>query len=154
MKLYKAPQEYPKDGIKIFLAGSIEMGNCEDWQTQLTHQLEPFDVTILNPRRDDFDVSQEQSIQNDYFREQVEWELQALEDVDIIVMYLDPTTKAPISLMELGLFKDRNIVVCCPDGFWRKGNIEVVCNRYKIPLLHTKGEFIEHCKWMVKKKLG
>ena len=29
---------------------------------------------------------------------------------------------------------DKMIMVCCPEGFWRKGNIEMVCDRYKIPL--------------------
>ena len=153
VKVYKAPEQYPKDGYKVFLAGSIEMGNCEDWQTQLTRELEEFDVTLLNPRRDDFDVTQEQSKNNPYFREQVEWELYALTEADLIVMYLDPSTKSPISLMELGLFKFKNIIVCCPDGFWRKGNVEIVCEMYGIQLLHNKSDLFEHCKWWIKKQI-
>jgi len=27
---------------------------------------------------------------------------------------------------------DSNIIVYCEDGFWRQGNIEIVCDRYKI----------------------
>jgi len=30
--------------------------------------------------------------------------------------------------------KDEKLIVCCPEGFWRKGNIEVVCDWYEIPL--------------------
>lgn len=147
--VYKAPEKYPTNGINIFLAGSIEMGTAENWQEEITQELYEYNVNILNPRRDDFDELQEQSIKNDYFREQVEWELNALEDADFIVMYLDPTTKAPISMMELGIFKDKSIIVCCPDGFWRKGNIEVVCRRYGIPLCHTKVGLFRYCKQVI-----
>ena len=35
--------------------------------------------------------------------------------------------RAPITLLELGLFaRSGKLIVCCPDGYWRKGNIEVV----------------------------
>jgi hypothetical protein len=52
-----------------------------------------------------------------------------------VFIYLDPNTKSPISLLELGLVAERDTaVVCCPDGFWRKGNIEIVCERENIPL--------------------
>ncbi len=56
----------------IFLAGSIEMGKAEDWQTQLTNLLTG--VRVFNPRRDDWDPSWTQSITNPNFKEQVEWE--------------------------------------------------------------------------------
>ncbi len=57
---------------------------------------------------------------------QVEWELCALEHCDLIVMLLCHGTLSPISLLELGLFAaSRRLVVCCEDGFWRKGNVEV-----------------------------
>jgi hypothetical protein len=51
-------------------------------------------------------------------------------------MYFAPATKAPITLLELGLAAGSGkLVVCCPEGFWRKGNVEVVCARYDIPLV-------------------
>ena len=53
-------------------------------------------------------------------------------------MYLDPKTKSPISLMELGLQAgSKKLLVVCPDGFWRKGNVEVVCSIYDIPLFNS-----------------
>jgi len=129
----KAPQPYQKAKHMIFLAGSIEMGKAVDWQTKVTEALKNYDVTILNPRRDDWDSSWEQKITNDKFREQVEWELQALEDATEILMYFDPATKSPISLLELGLFaKTGKLIVCCSEGFWRKGNVDIVCKRYGV----------------------
>ena len=73
--------------------------------------------------------------ENPNFYQQVMWELTSLEVCDLIVMYFDPKTKSPISLLELGLFaRSEKIIVVCPDGFWRKGNVEIVCNFYNIPL--------------------
>jgi hypothetical protein len=48
-------------------------------------------------------------------------------------MYFDPATKSPISLLELGLFaKTGKLIVCCSEGFWRKGNVDIVCKRYGV----------------------
>lgn len=56
-------------------------------------------------------------------------------------MYLDPNTKSPISLLELGLHANsKKLWVVCPDGFWRKGNVEVVCSLYDIPLFNSLDE--------------
>lgn len=54
------------DSFSIFLAGSIEMGKAEDWQSELTNWLEsncPKDVnlTVYNPRRDDWDCVDEET---------------------------------------------------------------------------------------------
>jgi Nucleoside 2-deoxyribosyltransferase like len=145
MIVYKAPQYYRKNKFTIFLGGSIEMGNCEDWQSKITQDLSDKDVILLNPRRDDFDSTQEQSINNPYFRNQVEWELDGLMRADLIIMYLLPNTLSPISLLEIGLMTDSftcdrqnndKIIICCPDGFWRKGNIEVVARRFGITLVN------------------
>ena len=79
--------------------------------------------------------SWEQSIDNKQFNEQVTWELKAQEDADIIIMNFCADTKSPITLLELGLFaKTGKVRVSCPDEFWRKGNVEMCCDRYNIPL--------------------
>jgi hypothetical protein len=133
MIVTKAPAEYPTNMPSVFLAGSIEMGKAVDWQTQLTNELQDLNVSVLNPRRDDWDSSWEQKKENDQFREQVEWELEALEHCDVIALYFDPATKSPISLLELGIHTGGGkLVVCCPEGFWRKGNVDIVCEMYGV----------------------
>jgi Nucleoside 2-deoxyribosyltransferase like len=129
-----APVVLDKATRAVFLAGSIEMGVAIDWQAQLADVLPP-DVAILNPRRDEWDASWRQSIDEPKFREQVEWELDGLDRADVIAMWFVPDTKSPITLLELGLHaRGGKLVVGCPPGFWRRGNIEVVCARYAIPL--------------------
>lgn len=135
MKEIKAPNERVYHGRSVFLAGSIEMGKAVDWQTQVKELLKDTDWTILNPRRDDWDNSWIQSIENEKFREQVEWELNAQDDADKILMYFAPETKSPISLLELGIYASSGkMIVVCPESFWRSGNVEVVCARYGIRL--------------------
>jgi Nucleoside 2-deoxyribosyltransferase like len=136
-----------RHGSVVFLAGSIEMGAAEDWQAEFASLLADEDVTILNPRRDDWDSSWEQSVTNPTFRQQVEWELSGLDRADIIVMYLDPATKSPVSLLELGLHaRGGKLVVCCPDGFWRKGNVDVVCERYGIARVESLPDLVERVR--------
>ena len=131
----KAPSKaFPTDGkvrAVLFLAGSIEMGKAEDWQQKVTRLLADQDVIILNPRRDDWDSSWVQKKDNKQFNEQVTWELDSQETADLILMYFDPKTQSPITLLELGLFiKEKHIIICCPEGYFRKGNVDIVCERY------------------------
>jgi len=128
----------------VFLAGSIEMGVADDWQSRLIARLaDQPNVVALNPRREDWDSSWRQSIDDPKFREQVEWELDGLERADVIAMWFDPNTKAPITLLELGLFARSNkVIVGCPDGYWRKGNIEVVCARFGCKLVNDWESFV------------
>jgi hypothetical protein len=144
MIVVKAPNKIPDNNFpSVFLAGSIEMGKAVDWQTAVTNSLADMDVIVLNPRRDDWDSSWEQKIENDKFREQVEWELDALDHARVILMYFDPKTISPISLLELGLHaRTSTMIVCCPTGFWRKGNVDIVCKRHGIKQVETLEELI------------
>lgn len=120
------------------------MGAAEKWQELIANAISDIsDVAILNPRRDDWDSSWEQRADSPQFFEQVSWELDMLDAADIVVMYLAPGTRSPVSLLELGLCaRSGKLVVCCPAGFWRQGNVEVVCRRHRIPLLGSLDSLI------------
>lgn len=125
----------------VFLAGSIEMGAAVDWQREMANLLSPEDCNVMNPRRDDWDASWTQEVSNDQFLEQVSWELYWLERSDLVVMYFVPGTQSPITLLELGLFaQSGKLIVCCPEGFWRKGNVDIVCARYGVRTAETLDE--------------
>lgn len=128
----------------VFLAGSIEMGTAEDWQTKLVEAMSDRPIKFLNPRRDSWDSSWEQKITNPKFTEQVLWELTNLDAADAIVAYIDPNTKSPITLLEIGLHaRGGKLIVLCPDGFWRKGNVDIVCKNYDIKQVETFDELIK-----------
>jgi hypothetical protein len=66
-----------------------------------------------------------------------------LDAADIVIMYLAPGTRSPVSLIELGLCaRSGRLRVCCPAGFWRRGNVEVVCLRNHVPLFETLDDLI------------
>lgn len=156
-EVIKAPSEIPKsqDKIKIFLGGSIEMGVAEDWQTRYTNIMgQEDDVIILNPRRDDWDSSWVQDpTPGTKFHEQVEWELSAQDEADIIIYYFDDNTKSPITLLELGLYASEHlsvynqgqkfVIVRCTPNFYRYGNVKIVCDRYGIPCVATDKEMFD-----------
>jgi hypothetical protein len=144
-----APQRFSRfyDYKSLFLAGSIEMDTAEKWQDEVIKEFSNdkkySQLRIFNPRRKEGDSSWEHDINSKNFYEQVTWELDALDESEVIAMYFDPNTKSPISLMELGLYAESTmskhrgkgkLVVCCPEGFWRKGNVDIVCQRYNIPV--------------------
>lgn len=142
----QAPNEVVLDTeyTNVFLAGSIEMGVAEHWQKKVIDALSDKPIRFLNPRRDDWDSSWSQDIHNDEFVEQVVWELTSLEQSHLVIMYFDPNTKSPISLLELGLHaREQKLIVLCPEGFWRKGNVDVVCQYYGVNQVDTFDELIE-----------
>jgi hypothetical protein len=146
----KAPEDYSAvRGVKsVFLAGSIEMGKAENWQERVVAGLRHVDVLLLNPRRVHWDAAWDQSADNPDFVRQVKWELDALDYADIALMYFAPETRSPISMLELGIHAGRNpgkLIVCCPDGFWRKGNIDIVCARFGIRQVDTLEELTKAC---------
>lgn len=151
--IVKAPNyDYDNDQLSIFLAGSIDMGKAVNWQERVELALKGYDdITIYNPRRDDWDASWVQDITNPEFKEQVTWELEHLEKADLIVYYFDPAGAAPITLLELGLFgpSASDVIVCCPEGYWRRGNVQIVCERYGIELVDNIDVFIDRIfKWV------
>lgn len=149
--IFRAPEKYPSDGRKkIFLAGSIEMGVAIEWQKIFEEELKNEDVIILNPRRLNWDSKWDQTMDNPLFVEQVEWELVGLDDSDIIVMFIDPNTKSPITLIELGLHvKSGKLIVCCPKGFWKKGNVDITCNKYGAKNVQSIEELLKEVKKLI-----
>lgn len=133
--LYPPEKIVLEPGVKtLFLAGSIDMGRAEAWQDEFIRQMTDLEGVILNPRRPDWDSSWEQSADNPLFAEQVNWELTGLESAGLTAMYFAPDSQAPITLLELGLrARSGRILVCCPEGYWRKGNVDIICRRYGLP---------------------
>lgn len=164
--IYKPPQNISKiiqnKRCSVFLAGSIELDKAEKWQDKVANELIVLGYDVLNPRRDEWEDCK-QSIEDPYFYQQVNWELDGIDLCDVVVMYFDPNTKSPISLMELGYIigkynsrlhetedGEANLVVVCPEGFWRKGNVDVMCRRHNILQFDSLNELIEEFKNVAK----
>ena len=140
-----SPHPIPASSLpKIFLSGSIDNGQAVDWQTRLCNVCAELEAIFLNPSRPDWDSTWEPVKSNPLFREQVSWELDNLEQADLIVVYITADSKAPITLLELGLHaRQPNLIVCCEEGFWRKGNVDIVCERYGIKQVENFDGLVE-----------
>jgi hypothetical protein len=148
-QIVKAPGRYPTDKFTVFLAGAIDMGEAEDWQAKVSKALSDLDVVVLNPRRDDWDSSWKQEKTDPQFSEQVNWELDGLEAADMIFVVFTKDSKAPITFMELGLHADDPVMVCCPTGFYRKGNVDIVCERKGIHVYEDLDEMIQDARAVI-----
>ncbi|MNT41349.1 hypothetical protein D3C72_1777070 [compost metagenome] len=107
----------------------------------MTSALADMDVVILNPRRPDWNPNWRPEADEPEFRRQVEWELAALESADVIVMYFAPGTQSPISLLEMGLHaRGGKLIVLAPEGFWRKGNVDITAQAYGVKQVQSLPE--------------
>ncbi|RMZ66302.1 nucleoside 2-deoxyribosyltransferase domain-containing [Pyrenophora seminiperda CCB06] len=139
--------------FSVFTAGSIEMGNAAQWQKHMTALLSHLPITVCNPRRGHWNPDITLLARDEDFRTQVEWELAALEQVDVICFFFDVMTKSPVSLLELGLWSGSGkVVVCCGEEYWKGGNVELTCHRYDIPFVKSFAELVPAVEKMLVEK--
>lgn len=123
-KYIKCPAEHPgriEGGPSIFLAGGIT--NCPDWQSDAEKYLSPLNVTIVNPRRENWDYN----AGNDLVREQIIWEHKHLHMATQILFWFPKETLCPITLFELGnhLPRPMTIWLGCHPEYQRILDVEV-----------------------------
>lgn len=136
----------------VILYGSIDRN--VNWQNALASHLSDLPIAVLNPSRDDWDSSWIEDISNPKFKEQVEWEMDYAQQADVIAFYYGPATDAPISLLELGMYAGTGkVVVCCHPEYKKKGNVQIVCERYCIPLTYDLDKLEELVRERLERKL-
>lgn len=85
-------------GKSVFLAGGIT--GCSDWQSIAARYLLDREISVFNPRRANFDVTDAKAA-----IAQVEWEFKALRQADVILFWFpESLTTQPIALFELGFW--------------------------------------------------
>ena len=137
--IYAPSDEIPRGVKSVFLAGTTSKVDTTDWREALTTSLFDTPITIYNPYRADWDSSWREDINFAPYREQVEWELEKQDQADIVVIYFHPATQAPISLLELGVCvrAPSKAIVVCPEGYWKRGNVQIVCNKFGVEMVDT-----------------
>ncbi|KAH7028140.1 uncharacterized protein B0I36DRAFT_328662 [Microdochium trichocladiopsis] len=141
----------------VFLAGSTSSslpGPSSDWRASLASSLANYQVTIFDPARPDWDASWRESADFAPWKEQVQWELDMQEAAAAVVVWFARDTKAPVSLLELGLVarqraagdgegaRRSKAVVVCEEGFWKEGNVRMVCERFGVEVVDGVGELV------------
>ncbi|KAM3431573.1 hypothetical protein NHJ13734_007229 [Beauveria thailandica] len=132
--IYAPSQESPRGAQSVFFAGTTSKIDSTDWRDTLAALLSAHPITIYNPYRADWDSTWREDIDFAPYREQVEWELDKQEKADTVIVYFHPATQAPISLLEFGLSAPTpgKVIVLCPEGYWKRGNVQIVCQKYGI----------------------
>lgn len=113
MNLFRAPQFVPDELLQksLFLAGGIGVGAIvPDWQCELIERLRDTDLTLLNPRRDDYPAGDPNAL-----HQQIEWEHRHLKAASAISFWFVAETLCPITLYELGAWANE-----CDDAGHRK----------------------------------
>lgn len=102
MRVITAPEplDIKNDEIAVFLAGGIT--DCPDWQKEviklLSTHIDCTKLVVLNPRRENFPIDDPNAVE-----EQITWEFNALEQMDIFSMYFCSGNRdQPICMYELG----------------------------------------------------
>ena len=126
-----APESVVLDGsLVVFLAGAIDMGSAVDWQSNVIEKLYDEPITLVNPRRPNFTP--------DTLDAQILWELDAMDKAHIVFMWFPKDAKAPIALLETGLWLPRmKLLIGAEHGFYRRRNLELTCKHHAVPL-HEK----------------
>lgn len=129
MQVIVAPsEEKARFETKIFLAGGIS--KCPDWQNEVLKEFQGLDVTVFNPRRPEFVLSDYEA-----GRRQIIWEFNRLEEANFFTMYFcNSESDQPICMYELGRnlvrFQNRfpvdwsqRIVVSVEEGYRRSNDV-------------------------------
>ncbi|PSR90603.1 hypothetical protein BD289DRAFT_481552 [Coniella lustricola] len=91
-------------------------------------------LTFYDPYQPNWDSTWKEDYNTDArYKAQTDWELAHIASSTFHVSYFDPRAKAPVTLLEFGLTawhkgKD-SVLVGCPPGFWKRGNVVAVCQR-------------------------
>lgn len=128
-QIIEAPKQNVVKYISVFLAGGIS--KCDDWQSKVIEKLKNRGaLTIFNPRRKKFDVDNKSAE-----LEQICWEFDRLERMDIFSMYFcDSESVQPICMYELGRYIcrmqerfpddwDDRIVISVEKGYSRASDV-------------------------------
>jgi hypothetical protein len=75
-----------------------------------------------------------------------------MEEADLVFVYFASEGLSAVTMFEFGhcLAKMQNgrgtMLVCCEDGYARRGNVQIACARYDIKLLDTMENVVEEIK--------
>jgi hypothetical protein len=103
----------------VFLAGGIT--NCPDWQSEMCGLLSSVPLTLFNPRRKSFDVTDPLASER-----QIAWEYIHLRRADAVSFWFPSETLCPIVLFELGAqlaIGGRPIFIGVHPGYQRRADV-------------------------------
>ena len=125
----------------VFLAGGIT--SCPDWQSDMVKKLSDTNLTLLNPRRTTFDITD--PVQSEL---QIAWEHAHLKKAMAILFWFPKETLCPITLYELGYWaadRHKRLFVGTDPEYQRKIDVvtQLRLERPGIQVVHSLDELAQ-----------
>lgn len=121
----------------IFLAGGMK----KPWREELVDKVKEMnlDVIILDPTTDWKEMGEE-TVENEKYVEQTNWEHDGLQRADIHIFHFDDTSLSPITLFELGMFVDRDSIIYLEEDYEKKSYVDYIALRFGVPIVKSLKE--------------
>lgn len=135
-----------QDDTVIFLGGGIS--NCPDWQKEMIQRFKtyPDDLILVNPRRENFDVSNPKESEF-----QIDWEHHHLSFSSAVLFWFPYHTLCPITLYELGMQAgmQNTFFVGCHPAYARKFDVEhqLILAGHPLPVVDNFAALVEQVKF-------
>ncbi len=140
MKLITAPAEAKSFERSLFLGGGIT--DCPDWQSEVIDMLSDTDLTLINPRRNSWDMRADQSESI----KQINWEDWHLRHSEYIMFWFPCETLCPITLFELGkyLMTDKKLFIGTHPDYKRRLDVIIQTGHVRNYNIHNSLESLVH----------
>ena len=143
MKYIECPETHEGKETSLFLACGIT--NCPDWHKELIELLKDTYLTLLNPRRKNF-----QENNPEIEEEQISWEFNHLKKASAVSFWFTKETLCPITLYELGKQSTSNkpLFIGVHPDYSRKRDVEIQTKliRPEINVVYSLNELAEQIK--------
>ena len=122
---------------RVYFSGAM---TGEDWQSKFTTKLEDLRVDVFCPR---YPSSHTVPAPDGLF----EWEIDHMSIANVIAFNFISNEDCSSALIALGMYaRTDRIIVCCDDEFYKKGDIDALCDREDIPQVDSLDLLI---KWTI-----
>lgn len=127
--------EKEKNSRYFFLAGSMDLQLEKPWRQSLIKEL-PESIHVFDPT-----CMNHGSLNEEEMRKHIQWELDAMELADRILLNFLPNASSPISMVEMGLYTMTDkLIVVCPKEFHSYRYIKQLCKNYTTPFFEDLGK--------------
>ena len=127
----------------IFLAGSMDHKQEGSWRDEISAEFGTY--PIFDPTNTKHD-----QLNPEEMKRHIDWELDALQLSDMILLNFLPNALSPISLVELGLYvNSKKLIVICPKEFYKSSYVHTLCEKYNTPIFNN----IKEAKTLLKNSL-
>lgn len=137
---------------RIFLlAGASEADGGSRWQETVAAFISKVGHIALSTRSRETPTGMP-TFENPHFFQARSWELDALDLAEFVIFHLDSISRSPEGILELGYAAAKfpqKVCVICPEGFWCKGLVDLLCYREDLMKYKSVEEMLDAINQMM-----